>query len=43
MMMQDMGLDSTMKDMTADEAEIPVNSACCAAEEGPSFGGVIRD
>lgn len=41
--MQDMGLDSAMKDMAADEAEIPVDSACCATKEGPGFGGVVRD
>lgn len=42
-MMQDMGLDGAMKDMAADESEVPVNSARCTPQEGPSLGGVVRD
>lgn len=41
--MQDMGLDGAMKDMAANEAEIPVNSARCAAKERPSSGRIVRD
>jgi hypothetical protein len=42
-MMQDMGLDGAMKDIAADEAEVPVNSTRCTPQEGPSLGGVVRD
>jgi hypothetical protein len=41
--MHDMGLDGAMKDMAADESEVPVNSARCTPQEGPSLGRVVRD
>jgi len=42
-MMHHVGLDGTMEDVTTDESEIPVNSACCTPQERPSFGRVVRD
>jgi hypothetical protein len=41
--MHHMGLDCAMEDVTPDEAEVPVNSACSTLQERPSLGRVVRD
>jgi hypothetical protein len=43
MMMQHMGINSSMKQMFADEPEIAVNCGRSATEEGEAFGGVVRE
>lgn len=37
------GLDDSVEDVAADEAEFTINGGSGAASEGPGFGGVVRD
>lgn len=40
---QDMGLDDAVHEVTADEAELTVNGCCSAAGKGPCLARVVRE
>jgi hypothetical protein len=40
--MQDVGLDNAVEQLTANEAEFPVDGCCGATGVGPGGGGVVR-
>jgi hypothetical protein len=42
MVVQDMIFNSAVKDMTADESKVAINSRGGTPEKGPTFGAIIR-